>query len=1033
LDKAPWAKPWVSYYANLISILCPTPTSDCSCSLEKIQDDLDVWLDVYNNNRTHQSSWTHIHLTALSRVTLKSSLNYYRVKALDTPPSKILTEATERLWQTWQIAAGEQNITIPDDGDFITTLKQVWEASDYVAQCCQRDPALLKQLLDNGVLSTRYPEGRMVELLQQQLTEVKDEQSLAQELRRFRRYQMVRIIWRDLSHQAPLPETLEDLSALADACIDEALTKLYSWACTQHGIPRDKENVQQHLVVLGMGKLGARELNLSSDIDLIFSFPSHGEVTGKRNLSNEQFFTRLCQQLVQALNHSDANGFVFRVDVRLRPFGDSGPLVMCFAAMEDYYQTQAREWERYAMIKARVVAGDCDAGDVLMAMLKPFVYRRYLDFSVIESIRGMKGLISQELKRKNMAENIKLGPGGIREIEFIGQAFQLVRGGRDPDLQVRPILLVLQRLGEKNLLPAYVVQELTAAYNFLRRAENCLQAWQDRQTHSLPDDEQRQLRLARAMGFEGWNAFYKTLERHRQRVQSQFDQVFAAPQTEIEAEQQVLISLWQDKLERDEAHASLANIGFQHPTETLEQLSQLRNSHACHALGERGAQRMEQLIPLLLKAVGQANKPDRTLKRLIPLIEAIARRTAYIALLVERPLALSQLVRLSAQSLLISHQLARHPLLLDELLDPRQLYEPLHRTELDKELNSLLATLEQDDLEQQMERLRQFAQGNMLRVAAADITNAIPLMVVSDYLTDIAEAVTAKILQLAWEQMTTTYGKPVEILGEDTGFAVIGYGKMGGIELGYGSDLDIIFLHGSQNTNAMTDGKRSVGNDVFFIRMGQRIIHMLTTRTASGMLYEADMRLRPNGNSGMLVSSLATFESYQKNEAWTWEHQALLRARPVAGDKTVIDAFLRIRREILSQKRDAEQLRTEVRDMRYKMRDSLDKSGSGMFDLKQGPGGIADIEFIVQYAVLRWAYQYPDLLDWTDNIRLLETLSHHQLLAGKAADTLANAYRVLRAAYHQKSLQDSPALVPDNLLSEERRWVREIWNTLMTD
>ncbi|MCF6355927.1 MAG: bifunctional [glutamate--ammonia ligase]-adenylyl-L-tyrosine phosphorylase/[glutamate--ammonia-ligase] adenylyltransferase [Candidatus Polarisedimenticolaceae bacterium] len=943
-----------------------------------------------------------------------------------------LVDRGEKLWQTWCRSATAEGLSVPDDAALIRTLKRVWEGSDYVAQSCLRDPGLLVTLLASGDLYSAYPAGRVVQQLQQALDGVTDEAVLAKKLRQFRRYQMVRIIWRDLARLAPLQETLEDLSALADACIDQALIRLYDWACAEQGIPRDKAGMQQRLVVLGMGKLGARELNLSSDIDLIFTFPSHGEVEGaRRPLSNEQFFLRLCQRLVQSLNQQDADGFVFRVDVRLRPFGDSGPLVMSFAAMEDYYQTQAREWERYAMIKARVVAGDREIGAELMAMLKPFVYRRYLDFGVIESIRDMKGLISQELKRKGLADNIKLGPGGIREIEFIGQAFQLVRGGRDPELQTRSILAVLRLLGERDLLPPFVVRELSEAYGFLRLAENRLQAWQDQQTHSLPEDEPGRLRLARSMDFADWESFYTELERHRQRVQAQFDQVFAAPQTETEAEQLALIALWQGQMEAEEAHEILAGIGFHHPAESLERLRQLHGSHACRALGARGRTRLDQLIPLLLEAIGQTGEPDQLLGRLTPLIEAIARRTAYIALLVERPLALSQLVRLSAQSLWISRQLTRHPVLLDELLDPRRLYEPLHREALEQELDNLLAPLAVDDLEQQMESLRQFAQSNKLRVAAADVTGVIPLMVVSDYLTEIAEVVTARVLRLTWDKLLLTHGRPADLQGKDTGFAVIGYGKLGGVELGYGSDLDLVFLHGSQNPNGMTDGSRPIGNDVFYIRLGQRMVQMFTTRTSSGMLYEADMRLRPNGNSGMLVCSLKAFESYQQEEAWIWEHQALLRARPVAGDKKVIDEFRRIRQQVLSRQRDPEQLRLEVVEMREKMRQSLDKTVAGQFDLKQGVGGIADIEFMVQYAVLRWAFQYPDLLEWTDNIRLLEGLSRHRLMAGEAAEQLADAYRVLRTASHRKSLQDAPALVADDELAEERNLVRSVWRTLM--
>lgn len=946
---------------------------------------------------------------------------------------KTLADQVDQQWAGWQEVAREKGVRLPKDAGFLAALKQVWEASDYVAQSCVRDPELLAGLLESGDLLDSYALGGMGERLRQVLMEVGDEQGLSRSLRCFRRQQMVRIIWRDLAGWAPLAETLEDLSALADACVDQSLERLYGWACAEMGAPRDEGGVQQYLVVLGMGKLGARELNLSSDIDLIFAFPAHGETDGPRRLSNEQFFTRLCQRLVQSLDNQDAGGFVFRVDTRLRPFGESGPLAMSFAAMEDYYQTQAREWERYAMIKARVVAGDQQAGAELMAMLRPFVYRRYLDFSVIESLRDMKGLISQELKRKGMADNIKLGPGGIREIEFIGQAFQLVRGGRDPDLQIRPILPVLQLLREKDLLPDFVVRELTEAYEFLRRVENCLQAWQDRQTHSLPEDQLGRLRLARAMGFEDWKGLYDQLDQHRQRVQAQFDQVFAAPQAEAESEQHSLGALWCDRLERDEALEVLFDAGFRHPADTLARLEQLRGSHACRALGARGRQRLEQLMPLLLEAVGGTDAPDQVVERLIPLVEAIARRTAYIALLVERPLALSQLVRLSAQSRWISHELVRHPLLLDELLDARRLYAPLHRAELEAELDSLLEPLDAEDLEQQMECLRQFMQSNMLRVAAADVTDVIPLMVVSDYLTEIAEVVTARVLQIAWTHLVASNGRPTQILGDDTGFAVIGYGKLGGIELGYGSDLDLVFLHGGLDPNAMTDGERSVGNNVFYIRMGQRMIHMLTTRTPSGLLYEADMRLRPSGDSGMLVSSLDAFEDYQNNEAWTWEHQALLRARPVAGDKKVIERFQQVRREVLSRERDPEKLRNEVCEMRQKMRDALDKSGKGQFDLKQGLGGIADIEFMVQYAVLRWAYQYPDLLDWTDNIRLLQSLSKHQLLEGAAADELADAYRALRAASHRNSLQDVPALVPDDRLIDERELVRKIWVSLMGD
>ena len=946
-------------------------------------------------------------------------------------PIEQLQEEVEQRWQSWRKTASENGVSLAADPSLLSQLKQVWEGSDYLYQCCAREPALLAELVTSGDLDQPFESEVMASRLQAQLSGASDEAALQRTLRRFRRYQMMRIIWRDLAATASLEETLEDLSALADACVGQALDKLYAWQIEKLGVPRDEHGMQQHLVVLGMGKLGARELNLSSDIDLIFSYPRAGEVEGPRYLSNEQFFTRLCQHLIKAIGTQTVDGFVFRVDTRLRPFGDSGPLVLSFDAMETYYHSEAREWERYAMIKARVVAGDQEHGEQLMAMLRPFVYRRYLDFGPIESLRNMKQLISQELKRKGMADNIKLGPGGIREIEFIGQAFQLIRGGRDPELQIRPIQMVLWLLAEKSLLPEYVVKELVEAYKYLRLVENRIQAWQDRQTHLLPEDDLGRLRLARAMGCDDWQAFFQHLDHHRQRVQGHFDKVFAAPQTDGEAEDRRFQDIWEQYVEGVQAQELLEEAGFENGAESLQRLDVFRSSHTCRGLGAKGRERLDRLMPLLLAAIAGSSAPDQTLDRLIRLLEAIARRTSYLALLVESPLALSQLVRLTSISPWISQQIARQPLLLDEMLDPRRLYTPLRRESLESELDTLLSVLDRDDLEQRMERLRQFSKSNMLRVAAADITGVITLMVVSDYLTEIAESVIARVMDLAWADLTARHGRPTDILGQDKGFAVIGYGKLGGLELGYGSDLDLVFIHGSSNPNAMTDGEKPVSNEVFYARLGQRMIHMFTTRTPSGLLYEVDMRLRPNGNSGMLATPIETFERYQHRDAWTWEHQALLRARPVAGDPAVCERFQTVRREVLGKERDEQNLRGEVRKMRERMRSALDRSADGCFDIKQGHGGIADIEFMVQYSVLRWASRYPDLLQWTDNIRLLETLASHQLLTGGITDLLADAYRSLRAVYHRNALGELPGLIADGDLLEQRRTVAEIWHNLM--
>ncbi len=904
-------------------------------------------------------------------------------------------------------------------------LPGVWAASEFVARSCLREPELLPALAESGALEQPPAPGALAAELEAWLAGVQDEEELGRRLRRFRRRQMVRIIWRDLSGRAPLEETLESLSALADASIRQGLDHLYRWAVARWGVPRSASGEPQELVVLAMGKLGARELNLSSDIDLVFAFPEHGQTDGRRALANETFFVRLGRQLVNLLSSVTEEGFVFRVDMRLRPFGEAGPLAVSFDAMENYYQAQAREWERYAMIKARPVTGEAVYRERLLEILRPFVFRRYIDFGAIDAIREMKRLIEAEMHRKGMEANIKLGRGGIREIEFIGQALQLVHGGRDPSLQIRPILPVLARLGEKGMLPAQAVAELSDAYRFLRRVENRLQAWRDEQTHLLPADEPGRARLARTMGFEGWAEFSEALEAHRTRVHHHFRQLFSdeAPAASP------LDAAWLGGAPRVREQA-LAAAGFHRTAEVVERLDGFRTSAACRALTASARGKLDRLMPRLLEILGRSPSPEETLTRILRLLQAIVRRTAYLDLLLENPHVMEHLVRLTGESLWIVDQLVQRPVLLDELLDARRLYAPLRRDELARELAALLATIPEDDLEQQMERLRQFAAGNRLRTAAADITGAIPLTVVSDHLTEIAEVVLDAVLDLAWRQTTARHGRPGAV--EDKGFAIVGYGKLGGIELGYGSDLDLVFLRVDHPVSATTEGPKSVPNEVFYARLAQRVIHLLTTRTPSGILYEVDMRLRPDGNAGPLVSALARFERYQQEEAWTWEHQALVRARVVAGSPQVAARFEAVRRAVLGRRRDPEALRREVAEMREKMRANLDKSDGDRFDLKQGRGGITDIEFMVQYAVLRWAADHPALTAWTDNIRLLETLAAEGRLSDAEAQTLIHAYRALRGALHRCVLQERAGLVPQGSLRSERREVEELWRRWMS-
>lgn len=915
------------------------------------------------------------------------------------------------------------------------TAPQVLAGSEFVIRTLQREPNLLDTLQDDILRS--YVDKEYECTLAKLLIKVQDEMHLHFVLRRFRRHQMLRIIWRDLANLATLEETLADLSALADVCVIQTTELLYAWQIRDLGYPENANGQQQQLIILAMGKLGAKELNLSSDIDLIFAFPSHGPVRrangGLNPIDSQQFFQRLSQRLIQALQQPSAEGFVFRVDVRLRPFGDAGPLVLSIDALEDYYQTQARDWERYAMVKARPLTGDAEAIEQLMRILNAFVYRRYLDFAAIDSLRAMKRLIQAEVTRKGREHDIKLGLGGIREIEFIGQVFQIIRGGREPELQIRPILAVLAILAAKGLLPVVVVEELSAAYKFLRRVENRLQAWRDQQTHVVPEDAPGQLRLAQSMGYIAWEQFATDLNAQRQLVQQHFDTVFAQPQEEHQPN--LFNELWHGNLEVQQAQSVLATAGFVNPTEVLQQLRNFNESPACRTLGGRGRTLLDQLLPKILEAVAPQPVSDQVLERLLRLIETIARRTTYLALLVERPVALTQLIRLAAASPWIIEQLARYPLLLDELLDPRRLYSPQRHQELLVERDSLLKSVSLDDQEQQIERLNQFVHSNRLRIAAADLTGVIPLMVVSDYLTDLAEVVIDTALTQCWDYLTRRHGQPLHgstsspnsSTGSPHGFAVIGYGKLGGIELGYGSDLDLVFLYENKKLLEKTDGSNPIATDLFYSRLSQRLIHTLNTRTAAGIIYEIDTRLRPNGNAGLLVSSVDAFAHYQVNSAWTWEHQALLRARPIAGDPTVRTQFRNIRLIALTQQHDSERLKQEVWDMREKMRTQLDRSRAGVFDLKQGLGGIVDIEFLVQYQVLRYAQAYPELLDWTDTIRWLETLARHALLPSTQAEILANSYRALRGATHRLTLQNAPHLIPDTELGVERAQVRSIW------
>ena len=771
---------------------------------------------------------------------------------------------------------------------------------------------------------------------------------------------------------------------------------------------------------------------------MIFAFPASGETAGGgRVTTNEVFFTRLCRHLIQAIGETTADGFVFRVDTRLRPYGDGGPLVMSFDHMEDYYQHQGREWERYALIKADVVAGDRDAGRELLKRLQPFVYRRYLDYNVFESLREMKRKITAEVRRKKLHDNIKLGSGGIREIEFFGQMFQLIRGGVLPALQQPAIQSVLATLDREGFVPDSVCAELSAAYRFLRHTEHRLQEDNDQQTHALPADALTRLKLARSMGYDTWEDWRRVLDDHRQKVRTHFNSLLETDSGAAETptgEKTSLTETWPLTESTDERRQLLESVGFPDGLSAATLLEAYEAEPATRGLSSLGKRHIHRLIPLVLEAAAGCQHPETVLQRVLQLIKRIQQRTSYLSLLIEYPTALTHLIRLVDASPWIGAFLSRHPVLLDELLDPRTLYAPPSPEALRSGLARQLANVPADDLEYVIESLCIFRQVNTLRVAASDITSVLPLMRVSDHLSWIAETILEKVVEISWDHLVAKHGRPSCTLDGQTcerGFAVIGYGKLGGLELGYGSDLDLVFIHAA-DAGETIGGRRPIDNAYFFARLGQRVVHMLSTHTAAGMLYETDMRLRPSGASGLLVSHVNGFRTYQLEEAWTWEHQALIRARPITGDAILRNAFATIRRQALCQPRDPEALKVSVQEMRERMRANRLASRSDQIDIKEDEGAMVDIEFLVQYLVLRHAAKHPEITRWTDNVRLLQAVAENGIIGRATAYRLRQAYLIYRAVAHRLDLQEQASRIDRYRFEHLRNWVHRFWQRTLS-
>ncbi|MFT5709549.1 MAG: glutamate-ammonia-ligase adenylyltransferase [Halioglobus sp.] len=912
-------------------------------------------------------------------------------------------------------------------------LSRILACSPFFSHSVRSYPEVLRDLLLTGSLQNSLRAGEELDALRSSLQQLLNDETaaLAPVLRRFRRFHMLRILWRDFCRLADTQETVRDTSLLADACIEEALAYCARDLEQRFGVPIGLESGSpQQLIVLAMGKLGARELNLSSDIDLIFVYPEAGTTDSETaSISNQEFFTKLGQAVITALDKVTVNGFVFRVDMRLRPYGDSGALVSNFNALEQYYQEQGRDWERYALIKARPVTGDTACAAQLMETLQPFVYRRYVDFGVIDSLRSMKAMINCEVRRRNLHDDVKLGHGGIREIEFIAQCFQLIRGGRDLGLQRQELLPVLQECAVLECLPAAAVAELTSAYLFLRDSEHAIQGYQDKQTQVLPIDELQRLAMATVMGFDDWDSYIEKLDGFRALVAHHFEALIAADESGSDSEDAGELQHWTDHVSSE----FLAELGFSHPQKSQQLLQDLSQNPRVVTLQSEGKERLQQFMPQLLLGCGETDNPDLVLQRVMPLVTSVLRRSAYLALLLENPPAMHELLVLCEVSPWIARAMSQHPVLLDELLNRESLYTAPDKLLLRDELRQQVLRLALDDLEAQMDALRYFKASHVLRVAASELAGRLPLMQVSDKLSWIAEVILEQVIYVAWADLAAKYGEPARP-GKGNGFAIFGYGKLGGIELGYGSDLDLVFVYDAYKQGE-TNGERSIHNTVFYTRLGQRIIHILDTRMTMGQLYDVDMRLRPSGASGMLVITTEGFRQYQENTAWTWEHQALVRARFVAGDVEVARQVEKTRTDILCRERDLPELAQDVQRMRSKMRQHLLPPGKikdTEFDLKQDAGGIVDIEFMVQYAVLAWSHRIPELARWTDNIRILEVLGREGLFTSSECNALTEAYLAYRSASHQYALQQHPGIAPADRFTRQRQAVNDKWQQMFT-
>lgn len=902
-------------------------------------------------------------------------------------------------------------VAMHDDAGVGERVRRLLLASDFAFEALRADPALLtaaglERLRDPSPASARADALRHAG-------------DVFAALRRFRRAESVRLVFRDVNGPDEVTDTLAGTSDLYEVLIAHALHHAESAARARHGTPRNAAGAAQALVVFALGKLGGGELNFSSDVDLVLAYPESGATDGARPLDNAEFFVRVARDFVRLLADMTADGIAARVDLRLRPFGDSGPIVVSFAAMEQYYQREGRDWERYAWIKARPVAGDLVAGKRLLETLRPFVYRRYFDYTALAGLRDMKALIDAEVARRDLANHLKLGAGGIREIEFVVQLQQLIRGGRDASLRARGLLPALDACAARGYISQKRARELREAYLFLRQMENRVQMFADRQTHALPSDRMTRERIARALGHADWQALGAALNRQRDKVTAIFADVLqpeGGPDHDggDRATAGEGARLWQRAREGGLEHAMLKAAGFV-PAEPCADA--LRQVAGMHGLSARGARRIEHLMPALIDAAAAASVPADALVRLCRLVQAVARRSAYLALLQEQPAARARVAALCADSAFLAEDAIAQPLLLDDVLAPRVEYLAHGAANMRAELAQQLAVLQGGDAEAALAAIAEWRGSYRMRTGLAFRDGAAGAVATARALAELADTVVGAVLELAVRELVTQHGR---LPGEGSGIAVVGYGSLGGEELGFNSDLDLVFVYDAARGEATSDGARPLDGARWYARLAQRVVHWLSASTRGGRLYEVDTRLRPDGGKSLLVASLPAFVAYQRERAWTWEQQALVRARAVAGDTTLCAAFARERSEVLRQSRQGVQVIADICRMRSEWRKQRDRSDAGALDLKQGAGALLDIQFLLQGLVLLQAHAHPELAAHGDTPRLLEACAQAAVLSAQDADALATAHAELLSRALSATLAGQHRLVPRDLVLDAR-------------